>query len=128
MKWQEFEEIVKQVFDENGYETSFRVVFKDTEGKSEIDVVAEKYGRIIAIDAKNYSKGWHRASAIKNQAVKHLDRCIRYSRLKGRGVMPVIVSFIDDSIFFHSGCLIVPFEKLNDFILNIHRYSSEFIS
>jgi len=126
MKWQEFEEVVKRVFDENGYKTCFRVVFKDSEGKSEIDVVAEKYGKIIAIDAKNYSGSWHRTSAIKNQAVKHIDRCIRYSRLKGTEVTPIIVSFIDDNIFFHSGCLVVPFEKLNDFILNIHEYSMEF--
>lgn len=126
MKWQEFEEFVKKVFDEHGYETDFRVVFTDSEGKSEIDIVAEKFGRIIAIDAKRYSEGWYRASAIKTQAKKHVDRCERFSRLRKADIIPVIVSFIDDSIFCHSGCIVVPVDKLNDFLLNIEAYLAEF--
>ncbi|HID43420.1 MAG TPA: hypothetical protein EYP30_06570 [Archaeoglobaceae archaeon] len=126
MKWQEFEEFVREVFNKHGYETKFRVVFKDSEGRGEIDVVAERFGLILAIDAKKYTEGWHRTSALKTQARKHVDRCKRFSELKGSEVIPIIVSFIDDSIFYHSGCIVVPFEKLNDFLLNIHAYLIDF--
>ena len=126
MRWQDFEEFVRDIFNEHGYETRFRVIFTDSEGKSEIDVVAEKFGKIIAIDAKKYSKGWYRTSALKNQARKHFDRCKRFSRLKGDEVIPVIVSFIDDSVFYHSGCIVIPIDKLNDFLLNIDAYLAEF--
>ncbi|MFO7968086.1 MAG: restriction endonuclease [Archaeoglobaceae archaeon] len=126
MKWQEFEEFVKSVFDSHDFQTSFRVVFKDDEGKSEIDVVAHKFGLVIAIDAKKYSEWWHRSSALKRQAEKHVDRCDRYSHIIEEDVIPIIVSFIDDEIFDHWGCIVVPIEKLNDFLLNIHAYLDEF--
>ncbi len=126
MKWQEFEEFVKGVFDSHDFHTKFRVVFSDAEGKSEIDVVAHKFGLVIAIDAKKYSEWWYRSSALKRQAEKHVDRCDRYSRFVGGKVIPIIVSFIDDEIFDHWGCIVVPIEKLNDFILNIHAYLDEF--
>lgn len=125
MKWQEFEEFVKEVFDSHDFHTEFRVVFKDSEGKSEIDVVAHNFGLVIAIDAKKYSEWWHRNSALRKQAEKHLERCDRYSKVIGEEVIPIIVSFIDDQIFDHWGCIVVPIEKLNDFILNIHAYLDE---
>lgn len=126
MNWQEFEELVKGIFDSHDFQTKFRVVFKDDEGKSEIDVVARKFGQVIAIDAKKYSEWWHRSSALKRQAEKHLERCDRYSQFTEEEVIPVIVSFIDDQIFDHWGCIVVPIEKLNDFLLNIHTYLDEF--
>jgi Holliday junction resolvase-like predicted endonuclease len=126
MRWQDFEEFVQEIFNKHGYETQFRVVFRDEEGKSEIDVIAEKFGKIIAIDAKKYSEGWYRVSALKSQARKHFNRCRRFSRLKRSDVIPVIVSFIDDSLFLHSGCIVIPIDRLNDFILNIDTYLAEF--
>jgi Holliday junction resolvase-like predicted endonuclease len=126
MRWQEFEEKVKEIFDRHGYETKFRLIFRDSNGKGEIDVVAEKFGLVLGIDAKKYAEHWHRASTLKKQAEKHAERCTRFGKLKGKDVIPVIVSFIDDSIFYHSGCIVVPFEKLNDFLLNIHAYMLEF--
>ncbi|MFP3908649.1 MAG: restriction endonuclease [Archaeoglobaceae archaeon] len=122
MSWQEFEELVKGVFDSHDFHTKFRVVFKDERGKSEIDVVAQKFGLVIAIDAKKYSEWWHRSSALKRQAEKHLERCERYSQFTGEEVIPIIVSFIDDQIFDHWGCIVVPMEKLNDFLLNFYAY------
>lgn len=126
MSWQEFEKFVKEIFDSHDFQTSFRVVFKDEEGKSEIDVVARKFGLVIAIDAKKYSEWWHRSSALKRQAEKHLERCDRYSQIIEEEVIPIIVSFIDDQIFEHWGCIVVPIEKLNDFLLNIHAYLDGF--
>jgi|Deesub1362A_J573_1020465.scaffolds.fasta_scaffold00239_51 hypothetical protein len=125
-KWQEFEEAVRKIFDAHEFKTSFRVVFKDNEGRSEIDVVAERFNLLICIDAKFYSARRYRRSHLKNEAEKHFKRCQRYSKIAGKRALPVIVSLIDDQIYIHSNCLIVPFDKLNDFLANIHYYLAEF--
>lgn len=126
LSWQEFEENIKKVLEQHGFETKLRFIFKDEKGKSEIDVLAVRHNTILAIDAKRYTARWHRKSALKKQAEKHVERCKRYSKLVNWKVIPVIVSLIDDSIVFHEECIIVPFESLNDFLINLHAYLAEF--
>ncbi len=126
ISWQEFEELVREVLESHGFETMFRVVFRDEEGRSEIDVVAERFGIVLAIDAKRYARNWYRKSAIKREARKHAERCKRYSRVEGKDVIPVIVSFVDDEVVECSGCIIVPLRAINDFLLNIEAYLADF--
>lgn len=126
MKWQEFEEKVREVCEAHDFTTKFRFVFSDGEGRAEIDVVAERYGLTLCIDAKLYSASRYRTSQLRKEAEKHRRRCERFARLTSRNAIPVIVSFIDDSIYFHEGCIIVPFESLNHFLAEIHYYLSEF--
>jgi len=126
MKWQEFEEEVKKVCEAHGFKTRFRCVFKDDEGKAEIDVVAERYGLTLCFDAKLYSASRYRLSQLRKEAEKHRKRCERFSTLIGREAVPVIVSFIDDSIRFHEGCIIIPFHSLNEFLAELHYYLAEF--
>ncbi len=124
--WQEFEEIVRDLLEAHDFRTEFRVVFRDEKGKSEIDVVARRFSITLAIDTKLYSRKRYRVSQLKREAEKHRKRCERYSKLTGVEVVPVVVPYIDDLVYFHDGCFIVPFYKLNDFLLNIHRYLEEF--
>ncbi len=126
LSWQEFEKITKTILESHGFETKFRFVFKDKKSKSEIDVLAVRHDIMLAIDAKRYTAKWHRKSELKKQAEKHVERCDRYSKLVNKKVIPVIVSLIDDSIVFHEGCIVVPFESLNDFLINLHAYLAEF--
>ncbi len=126
MLWQEFEELVSNVFELHGFEVKRRVVFKDEKGKNEIDVVAERSGLILAIDAKRYTEGWYRLSAIKREAKKHAERCSRYSKVVEKEVIPIVVPLIDDGIIEYCGSLIVPFRAINDFLCNIELYLVEF--
>ncbi len=126
MKWQEFEEEVCRICEAHEFKTKFRHVFTDEQGKSEIDVVAERFDLVICIDAKFYSAGRYRVSQIKKEAEKHFKRCQRFAKIVNKKVVPVIVSFIDDNIYFHSGCIIVPFRSLNDFLAEIYLYLAEF--
>lgn len=126
MKWQEFEEAVREIFEAHNFKTTFRYVFRDSEGKAEIDIIAERHGIVLCIDAKLYSASRYRASQIRKEAEKHRNRCERYSKLTGKDAIPVLVPFIDDSMRFHDGCLIVPFNTLNNFLSEIHYYLSEF--
>ena len=124
--WQEFEEFVRYVFESHGFETQFRVVFRDEEGRSEIDVVAERGSICLAADAKRYTGGWYRLTAIKREAEKHESRCRRFSRVTGKKAIPVVVPLIDDGIALHGSCIIVPFRALNDFLSNLELYLAEF--
>ncbi len=124
--WQEFEEAIREILEHHGFATRFRYVFRDEQGRAEVDVLAERYGLVLAIDAKRYTHGWYRLSAIKKEAEKHAKRCERLGKLLGRKVIPVVVPLIDDSVYFHKGAVIVPYARLNDFLLNIHAYLIEF--
>ncbi|MEM3179215.1 MAG: hypothetical protein QXW81_04670 [Archaeoglobaceae archaeon] len=126
LTWQEFEAEVRKVCDAHGFETLFRHVFKDELGKAEIDVVAERGMILLCMDAKLYSKHRHRVSQIKKEAIKHSERCKRFSKMKGKKAVPVLISFIDDAIYFHEGCIIVPFSSLNYFLTEIYYYLREF--
>jgi len=123
--WEEFERFIKEIAEYHGFHTEHRVIFKDDHGRSEIDVLAERFDIILAIDAKRYTQSWYRASAIRREAKKHSERCKRFEKVIGKRVVPVIVSLIDDEILKHEGCLIVPVDKFNDFLNSIHLYLEE---
>ena len=123
--WQEFEEEILRIFEEHGFKSRKRYVFKDEKGRAEVDILAERFGVILAVDAKRYTEGWYRLSALKREAKKHAERCRRLERVIGKRVIPVVVPLIDDRIYFHHS-FIVPFLSLNDFLLNLHYYLVEF--
>lgn len=124
--WQEFEKQVKKVCEEHGFKTLFRHLFTDELGKSEIDVVAERGMILLCIDAKLYSGHRYRVSQIKKEAKKHAERCKRFSKVKSKKAIPVLISLIDDAIYFHEGCIIVPFSSFNTFLAEIYYYLAEF--
>ena len=126
--WQEFEKLTKEVLESHGFETSFRVVFRDEHGRAEIDVIAERFGVVLAIDAKRYTHTWYRASALRREAKKHVERCKRYEKIVGKKVVPVLVSLVDDRIIEHEGCIVVPFHAFNDFLLNLEAYVDELLA
>lgn len=126
IKWQEFEIEVKRVCEEHEFKISFREVFKDEIGKAEIDVVAERGTILLCIDAKLYSKHRYRVSQLKKEAKKHVERCKRFSKIKGKKAIPVIITFVDDLVYHYEGCIIVPFYALNHFLTEIYYYLSEF--
>ncbi len=126
MRWQDLESEVMRICESHGFKTSLRVVFQDEIGRGEIDVVAERFDLLLCFDAKLYSAHRYRVSQLKREAKKHAERCSRFSKLARKNAVPVVVSFIDDGVYFHEGCIIVPFSSLNEFLSNIHYYLAEF--
>lgn len=120
--WQEFEERVRDALDSAGYRIEFRRVFKSDGKRHEVDVIAHKFDLCILIDAKRYGKSRYRASSIKSEAKKHFKRCRAFDTAFKCTVIPVLVSWIDDSLVFQEGCFVVPFEKLQDFVNNVELY------
>ncbi|MGA3359767.1 MAG: restriction endonuclease [Halobacteriota archaeon] len=120
--WQEFEEQIRDVLECAGFSTDFRKVFVAAGRRHEIDVVAHRFDTTILIDAKRYGKARLRSSSIRAQARKHLARCGEFERAFSVSSVPVIVSWIDDALLSEGGCFIVPFDKLEDFVVHLERY------
>lgn len=124
--WQELEELTRKILELHDFEVEFRKVFRNSERKFEIDVVATKAGLCLAIDCKRYGHSRYRRSPLRSEAGKHKARCREFERIFGRKAIPIIVSFIDDDLLVENGCIFVPIDKLNDFLLNLGQYLESF--
>jgi hypothetical protein len=122
LTWQEFEEQIRDVLECAGFSTDFRKVFVAAGRRYEIDVVAYRFDTTLLIDAKRYGRARLRSSSIRAQARKHLARCGEFDRAFSLSSVPVIVSWIDDALLSEGDCFIVPFDKLEDFIVNLECY------
>jgi Holliday junction resolvase-like predicted endonuclease len=120
--WQEFEEQIRDVLECAGFATHFRKVFVAAGRRYEIDVVARRFNTTVLIDAKRYGKARPRSASIRAQARKHLVRCSEFDHVFSVGSVPVIVSWIDDALLSEDGCFIVPFDKLEDFVVHLESY------
>ncbi|MDP6459268.1 MAG: restriction endonuclease [Candidatus Hydrothermarchaeota archaeon] len=120
--WQELEELTRRILEAHGYECDFRRVFKTDRRKYEVDVIARKAEHVLAIDCKHYLKTKSRRSALKVEAKKHFERCGEYTGVHKEDVVPVIITLLDDALFYANGCIVVPLRALNDFLLNNDDY------
>ena len=120
--WQEFEEQIRDVLECAGFSTDFRKVFMAAGRRYEIDVVAHRFDTTMLIDAKRYGRARLRSSSVRAQARKHLARCGEFDRAFSVSSVSVIVSWIDDALLSEGGCFIVPFDKLEDFVVHLECY------
>ncbi|MGZ5539099.1 MAG: hypothetical protein ACXW1O_04685 [Halobacteriota archaeon] len=120
--WQEFEEQIRDVLECAGFSTDFRKVFVAAGRRYEIDVVAHRFDTTLLIDAKRYGRARLRSSSVRAQARKHLARCGEFDRAFSVSSVPVIVSWIDDALLSEGDCFIVPFDKLEDFVVHLECY------
>ncbi len=120
-KWQDLEELTFKALEAHGFECEFRKVFVNG-SRYEIDVLARKGGITMAFDCKYYLKVKSRKSALKREARKHYLRCEKLSEVTGERTVPIILTFLDDSLLYMEGCIIVPLRALNDFLLQYAYY------
>jgi len=120
--WQQLEHAVRECMEKNMFTVQFRKVFHGKNRKFEIDVVAKRSGLVLAVDCKRYGRSRHRTSALRGQCATHAIRCEVLSRKEGTTVYPVIVTMLDDGLFFINGCLVVHLTTLNDFLVHLDEY------
>lgn len=119
--WQELEELALKALEAHNFNCEFRKVFTDRT-RYEIDVLAKKDNITLAIDCKHYRKTKSRVSVLRREAEKHRKRCEKYAEISGNKVVPVLLTLLDDSLFYMEGCIVVPLRALNDFLLNCVYY------
>jgi len=134
LSWQEFEILTTIVGDEFGYESKTGLNFSTAERKYQIDVILKNNPYILLIDCKHYG-GTGKKSVLKKAAEDQLERIhavkdsiddlkqkINVSSWKSLKLLPIIITWLDDELFFYEKVPIVPFTKLRSFLQNFYLY------
>lgn len=128
LSWAEFEGIVAQAFEANGYRTLRNFRFKQQSKRWEIDVLGVKKPFIICVDCKHWKRGWRRSAIAKaveaqTQRTKALSRVLPAYRQKAKleqventRLIPVVMSLTPGPFKFYAGVPIVPVLQVQDFI------------
>ncbi len=134
LSWQEFELLTTMVGDEFGYVAKTGLNFSTEERKYQIDVILKNAPYIILIDCKHFG-GTGKQSVLRNAATEQIVRTealvANINELKGKIsirkwkkgiVLPMIVTWLDDSVYFHENVPVVPFTRLHSFFTNFYLY------
>ncbi len=132
--WQEFELLTTIVGDEFGYLAQTGLNFSTGDRKYQIDVILKANPYVLFIDCKHYG-GTGKKSVLKKAAEEQIVRVeavkenlenlqdkISVKGWKNVIFIPMIVTWLDDEIFFHDYVPVVPFTKLSSFLKNFYLY------
>lgn len=128
MDWREFEDICSKILEENGWKTRKNFRFR-TERRYEIDILAEKSGKVLLIDCKQWGRREGKASQLKISARKQLERMREWERINffsrmgtKPSIIPIIITWLEEGIREEDGVWIIPVFKLNTFLLEIDKF------
>jgi Holliday junction resolvase len=124
--WQDFERLAAFIFEKNGF--SVRVGIVKTRGRQrrQYDVIAEKDGRTLLVECKQWAGNRYRLSALKTAVAKHRERALFYESVTGGDAVPVIVVLIEEEIRVFEGMPLVPVHRLNAFIGELEQCTDAF--
>ena len=113
LSWQNFEELVSRVLDENGFLVQKNLIL--TKPRMEIDVVGVKLGISILIDCKHWKRMTQ--SALNDIVNKQVERVKRYvEKTESTSAIPVIVTLHQEKVNFVNKVPIVPVMQLSSFL------------
>jgi len=134
LTWQEFELLTTFVGDEFGYAASTGLNFSTEERKYQIDVILRNKPYVLLIDCKHFG-GTGKQSVLRNAAteqiqrveavVAHLEKLqskLRIRNWKKIVFIPLVITWLDDEVFFYEQVPVVPFSKLRSFFQNFYLY------
>ena len=113
LSWQNFEELVSRVLDENGFHIQKNLIL--TKPRMEIDVVGIKLGISILIDCKHWKRMTQ--SALNDIVKKQVERVKSYvQKTESTSAIPVIVTLHQEKVNFVNQVPIVPIMELSSFL------------
>ena len=113
LSWQNFEELVSRVLDENGFIVQKKLIL--TKPRMEIDVVGVKLGISILIDCKHWKRMTQ--SALNDIVNKQVERVKRYvETTESTSAIPAIVTLHQEKVNFVNQVPIVPVMQLSSFL------------
>ena len=113
LSWQNFEELVSRVLDENGFIVQKNLIL--TKPRMEIDVVGVKLGISILIDCKHWKRMTQ--SALNDIVDKQVERVKRYvEKTESTSAIPAIVTLHQEKVNFVNKVPIVPVMQLSSFL------------
>jgi hypothetical protein len=134
LTWQEFEILTTIVGDEFDYEAETGLNFSTDARRYQIDVMLKNNPYVFLIDCKHYG-GLGKQSVLKKAVTEQIERVeavansievlkkkLNVSAWKKIILMPMIITWLDDELFFHDKVPVVPFPKLRSFLRNFYLY------
>ena len=113
LSWQDFEELVSHVLDENGFHVQKNLIL--TKPRMEIDVVGIKLGIAILIDCKHWKRITQ--SALNSIVDKQIERVKSFvNKTESTYAIPVIVTLHQEKVNFVNSVPIVPIMQLSSFL------------
>ena len=113
LSWQNFEQLVSHILDENGFEVQKNLIL--TKPRMEIDVVGIKLGISILIDCKHWKRMTQ--SALNDIVSKQIERVKSYvEKTESISAIPVIVTLHQEKVDFVKQVPIVPIMELSSFL------------
>lgn len=134
LSWQEFELLTTYVGEEFGYEAMTGLNFSTNERKYQIDVILKRRPYVFFIDCKHLG-GTGKKSVLKKavkeqnlrvEAVIHeiapLQEELQLQSWREAVFIPMVVTWLDEALFFFNRVPVVPFSKLRSFFQNFYLY------
>ena len=113
LSWQNFEQLVSHILDENGFDVQKNLIL--TKPRMEIDVVGIKLGISILIDCKHLKRMTQ--SALNDIVSKQIERVKSYvEKTESISAIPVIVTLHQEKVDFVKQVPIVPIMELSSFL------------
>jgi len=113
LSWQNFEELVGRILQENGFEVQKNFIM--TKPRMQIDVVGIKLGIDVLIDCKHWRSMTE--SALNNIVQKQIERVKNYvEKMECISSIPVIVTLHQEKVNFVKQVPIVPVLQLSSFL------------
>jgi hypothetical protein len=133
--WREFEKIVREIFSVNGFNSFSNFRFR-TRRRFEIDVVAAKNNLIFVADCKEWGKGRYKNGGLRIAAQEQSARAREFEKFlrsnpiarhkfkvsSAASIIPVVVTWYEETISENGNCFIVPVCKLNSFLIGSDFY------
>ena len=117
LSWQNFEELVSRVLDENGFHIQKNLIL--TKPRMEIDVVGIKLGISILIDCKHWKRMTQ--SALNDIVEKQIERVKSYvQKTESTSAIPVIVTLHQEKVNFVNQVPVVPVMQLSSFLDEVY--------
>ncbi|VVB75737.1 Uncharacterised protein [Candidatus Tiddalikarchaeum anstoanum] len=117
--WKNFEKLVCDILELHNYTSFHNVNLTINHERRQFDVLGMKNNTCLAIDCKKWDNKKSRSAKLKEAVLTQKNRCKILKSLLGKKVLPLIVTFSEDSIIEYEGVNIVPLRALNDYILNL---------
>lgn len=138
--WRDFEQLCSRILEKLGFQTITNVRFKIESSVRELDVLAFREPRVLAMDCKKWVR--RRESSLKSAARAHKERCMHFarslvnlrevllivSRWREAKLYPVVVDIHETATKVFEGVPIVPFRKLISFVNELENFEDEIYS
>jgi len=128
LSWKEFESIVTEAFEANGYKALKNFHFKQASKRWELDIIGLKNPLILCVDCKHWKRGLRKA-ATKKAVEAQIERTQAFAKVlpnysqkaklgdwKTATLIPIVMSLTQGPYKFYNDVPIVPVLQFQDFI------------